>query len=153
MSLKDLFEITKQGAKDFRERNPVGDGKVFWQDLKTYIEKTQIHTPDDVNFIVLESETTQNIMLLVEYVTNSFGIQFMNEYNHFLIQTVRIPNNEEISLKKLLQIAFNIGQFLGISGELEMLPRTQLDEFISEENIEKIDISSFDFEIYKNLFK
>ena len=44
--------------------------------------------------------------------TENGNIEIM-EKNHFLIQTVRIPKNEEPSLKKVCQIALNIGQYQG----------------------------------------
>ena len=50
-------------------------------------------------------------MSIPEFVTNGHGNTEIIEINHFLIQTVRIPKNEEPSLRKVCQIALNIGQY------------------------------------------
>lgn len=52
-------------------------------------------------------------MSMPEFFINGYGNTEIIEKNHFLIQTVRIPENEEPSLKKVCQIALNIGQYQG----------------------------------------
>ena len=52
-------------------------------------------------------------MSIPEFFINGYGNTEIIEENHFLIQTVRIPENEEPSLKKVCQIALNIGQYQG----------------------------------------
>ena len=52
-------------------------------------------------------------MNMPEFFINGYGNTEIIEKNHFLIQTVRIPKNEEPSLKKVCQIALNIGQYEG----------------------------------------
>lgn len=56
-------------------------------------------------------------MSLPEFFINGYGNNITIEKNHFLIQTVRIPRNEEPSLKKIGQIALNIGQYQGYTGK------------------------------------
>ena len=55
-------------------------------------------------------------MKIFEYHINGHGNKEIIETNHFLIQTVRIPKIEEPSLKKIIQIALNIGQYEGDTG-------------------------------------
>jgi hypothetical protein len=52
-------------------------------------------------------------MNIPEFFINGHGNTKIIEKNHFLIQTVRIPKNEEPSLRKVCQIALNIGQYQG----------------------------------------
>ena len=52
-------------------------------------------------------------MSIPEFFINGHGNTEIIEKNHFLIQTVRILKNEEPSLKKVCQIALNIGQYQG----------------------------------------
>ena len=52
-------------------------------------------------------------MSIPEFIINGHGNTEIIEKNHFLIQTVRIPKNEEPSLRKVCQIALNIGQYQG----------------------------------------
>ena len=51
------------------------------------------------------------------YRIDSYGNKYIIEFYHFYIQMVRIPYNDEPTLCKIMQIAFNIGQ---IQGTLEI---------------------------------
>ena len=53
------------------------------------------------------------LMKMSEYIINGHGTTEIIEENHFLIQTIRIPKNEEPTLKKNCQIALNIVHYLG----------------------------------------
>ena len=57
----------------------------------------------------------KNYMILPEYTIDGYGNQNIMKSNHFLIQQVRIPKSEDPSLRKIIQISLNIGQFLGKS--------------------------------------
>jgi hypothetical protein len=48
-------------------------------------------------------------MLLPEYTINGYEEKIIIENNHFIIQQVRIPLNEKPSIRKIIQIALNIG--------------------------------------------
>lgn len=52
-----------------------------------------------------------------EYYIDGYGNKNIIEVNHFLIQTVRIPTTESPSLKKIIQIGLNIGQYEGMTNE------------------------------------
>jgi hypothetical protein len=52
-------------------------------------------------------------MSMPEFFINGNGNTEIIEKNQFLIQTVIIPKNEDQSLKKVCQIALNIGQYQG----------------------------------------
>ena len=54
-------------------------------------------------------------MSLPEFYIDGYGNQNIIEENHFLIQTVRIPQNVKPSLRKICQVALNIGQYQGIT--------------------------------------
>ena len=51
-----------------------------------------------------------------EYYINGYGEKHIIEMNHFLIQTIRIPLTEKPSLRKIIQLALNIGQYTGSGG-------------------------------------
>jgi hypothetical protein len=99
--------------------------------------KVHFELEDDIQFKKLENEQTQEIMSLPEYKLDESGIKTI-EINHFMIQTVRIPNEKQFSIQRLIQIAFNIGQFVGIGGNDTNLPRIKMNKFISDDNIAKI---------------
>lgn len=54
-------------------------------------------------------------MLLPEYTINGYETKQINEINHFMIQQVRIPLQDKPTIKKIIQIALNIGQYKGIN--------------------------------------
>lgn len=116
------------------------DGKKNWDLIKESIQlniacvKQKIEEAEkQVEFIQLENEITREIM---EYEHKDDEGKVINEKNHFMIQTIRIPNEVQFSIVRLIQIAYNIGQYEGIGENIDTLPRKELNEFISDENIE-----------------
>ena len=109
-----LFEQIRKVVKQKREIYDSFDGKKFWQSIKTILAKsswnaTKWKTQSKTNY--------EKIMSMSEYTINGYGNTEIIEKNHFLIQTVRIPENEEPSLRKVCQIALNIGQYQGYTRE------------------------------------
>ena len=48
------------------------------------------------------------------------GLEESNEHNHFLMQLFRIPVNERCTVRKVMQLALNVGQLLGSEGSDEL---------------------------------
>ena len=116
------------------------DGKKNWDLIKESIQlniacvKQKIEEAEkQVEFIQLENEITREIM---EYEHKDGEGKVINEKNHFMIQTIRIPNEVQFSIVRLIQIAYNLGQYEGIGENIDTLPRKKLNEFISDETIE-----------------
>ena len=116
------------------------NGKENWDSLKSSIEhnislvkEKIIEIESRVEFIKLINEQTKQIM---NYEHKNEEGQVINERNHFMIQTIRIPNEVQFSIVRLIQIAYNLGQYEGIGENINTLPRKNLNEFISDENIE-----------------
>jgi hypothetical protein len=57
-------------------------------------------------------------MLLPEYTINGYEEKSIIENNHFIIQQVRIPLTEKPTIRKIIQIALNIGQYRGSVGKM-----------------------------------
>lgn len=57
-------------------------------------------------------------MLLPEYIINGYEEKIIIENNHFIIQQVRIPLSEKPTIRKIIQIALNIGQYRGSGGKM-----------------------------------
>ena len=119
------------------------DGKDIWDSVKESVQfnisfvKEQIEEVEkQVEFIKLNNEITKEIM---EYEHKDDRV--INEKNHFMIQTIRIPNEVKFSIISLIQIAYNIGQYEGIGENIEKLPRTALNDFITDKNIELINLA------------
>jgi len=53
--------------------------------------------------------------------------------HHFLIQTVRIPKTESPSLRKIIQIALNIGQYLAFNNKT-IIKRVNINDYINKKD-------------------
>ena len=109
-TIETLFDHIRNIAKQKRKKNPSFDGKNFWQPIKTILSKS---TWKATKWRKQSKTKYEEIMSMPEFFINGYGNIEIMEKNHFLIQTVRIPKNEEPSLKKVCQIALNIGQYQG----------------------------------------
>lgn len=141
--LQRIWVIVQEYAKINRE-NKKYNGKKYWSEIKEFIEmnihyKNFENEIDSCEFIKLENEKTKQIMELSEYELNENGMTII-EMNHFMIQTVRIPNENPFSIIKLMQISYNIGQYIGMGGNSEHLARTKIEDFISIKDIQKINM-------------
>ena len=129
MSYEKGFSTRKDGGQD---------GKKNWDLIKESIEKKTSSIKEverDITFIKLVNEQTEVIMSS-EHKDEQGNI--INEKNHFMIQTIRIPNQIDFSIIRLIQIAYNLGQYEGIGENINNLPRKELNQFITDENIELI---------------
>ncbi len=93
-------------------------------------------------------------MALQEYENGN-----MIEHNHFLMQIVRIPTNEQPELIKIMQIAYNIGQYYGyhkthkIECDKDINKLDNIYNFITIANVKKMNkmINSFNDNIIEEL--
>ena len=89
---------------------PHGDIFLFWQPIKTILSESSWKA---AKWRKQSKAKYEKIMNMPEFFINGHGNTEIIEKNHFLIQTVRIPKDEDTSLKKVCQIALNIGQYEG----------------------------------------
>ena len=109
-TIETLFERIRIVSKQKRRENPSFDGLKFWQPIKKILSESSWKATKWKK----QSKTKyEKIMSIPEYYIDGHGNTKIIEKNHFLIQTVRIPKNEEPSLRKVCQIALNIGQYQG----------------------------------------
>jgi hypothetical protein len=87
------------------------------------------------NWKTIPEKLRNPIMLLPEYIINGYGEQSLIENNHFIIQQVRIPLKEAPTIRKIVQVALNIGQHRGSGGEIIF---NSIDNFIRKKDIEKL---------------
>jgi hypothetical protein len=123
--------------KRINQSKPKFDGQGFWQPIKAIFAKDKNKASSWVHTLQKEQEAC--VMRLSEHNPNGN----MNEKHHFLIQQVRIPNNEEPVIGKILQIALNMGQYKGIvEGEGANYNPSYLFhsiyDFISHEDVEEL---------------
>ena len=61
----------------------------------------------------INQKFTKKVMARTEYKIDGYGNKKIVESTHFIIQQVRIPLQEEPTIRKIIQIALNIGQYKG----------------------------------------
>lgn len=103
--LEQLFLYVLKTSKKLRKKDPNMDGRAFWQFIKNELNALNI------SFKKWKPLTMEHTSLLsIEELDTSGN---MIETNHFLRQHANIPINDPPTLTKIIQIALNIGQFLG----------------------------------------
>ena len=111
-NLEILFDSVLEKSYQLRKKNPTKfDGQGFWQPIKKMLEPLDEYHAK--KWKKISKNKTRKIMLLPEYTINGYETKIINENNHFIIQQVRIPLNEKPTIKKIIQIALNIGQYRG----------------------------------------
>jgi hypothetical protein len=146
--LEILFDIVLQKSYLLRSKNPYKfDGLAFWQPIKKILEPLDIYQAKKWKSI--SKSITEKIMSLPEYYIDAYENKKLIEQNHFIIQQVRIPNKENPTIKKIIQLALNIGQYKGTpckdlflsKDEYKKFKLNTLDRYISESDI--IELSNY----------
>lgn len=131
-----LFHMIMLSSKQLRVENKKADGLAFWKPIKKILQ--QYDTTTYGSWKKMNQKNYNTIMLLPEKTINGYRKETVNEQNHFLIQTLRLPTeSDEITLRKLLQIALNIGQFIGIRDETYSW--MYLEKYVKTDTIKNID--------------
>jgi len=149
-NLELLFDSVLDKSYKLRKSNPLKfDGQGFWQPIKKMLDPLEYSAK---KWKKISKTKTRKIMLLPEYLINGYETKQINENNHFIIQQVRIPLNEKPTIKKIIQIALNIGQYKGTNNKnfiynikfdniTQFIYKTdiiELSRHISDETVEKI---------------
>ena len=116
-NLEIIFNCVLDKAYKLRKANPTKfDGQGFWQPIKKILEPLDKYSAK--KWKKLSKKLTRSIMLLPEYTINGYEEKIIIENNHFIIQQVRIPLTEKPTIRKIIQIALNIGQYRGSGGKM-----------------------------------
>jgi hypothetical protein len=140
-SLKTLFDLVRSKSKKYNETVKKPDGQAFWQPIKKLLDFA--HPTDGAKWRKPPQAFTKKVMTAIpEFSTTGDGSVKIIELNHFVIQTVRIPTTEKLTIKKIVQIALNIGQFQGRKSPAGlskyMSGRTKLDTYITKTDAAKL---------------
>ena len=140
MTIESLFDAVKLTSYKMNKKNPHFDGLKFWTPIKKLLEH---ETGVASQWIIPNKKLTEHVMNLPEYITTGNGKKTIIEHNHFIIQTVRIPLTEKPSIRKIIQIALNIGQCHGKGSTHDKLlkDRTKLSHYISHQDISSLTIN------------
>jgi hypothetical protein len=130
--MQELFYQLINTIGEKRKKYPSYDGQKYWQAIKVVTRPFDDQLQVKWKSSIVDDDDLKVIMNLVEYTINGNGEKKINESNHFLIQLVRIPQQDAGTLTKVLQVALNIGQLLGVWPPEEVT-------FISDRQLESID--------------
>lgn len=130
-NLEIIFNCVLDKAYKLRKANPTKfDGLGFWQPIKKILEPLDEYSAK--KWKKISKKLAKSIMLLPEYTINGYEEKIIIENNHFIIQQVRIPLNEKPTIRKIIQIALNIGQYRGSGGKMIF---DNINQFISRKDI------------------
>ena len=130
-NLEIIFNCVLEKAYKLRKANPTKfDGQGFWQPIKKMLEPLDEYSAK--KWKKIPKKLTRSIMLLPEYTINGYDQKSIIENNHFIIQQVRIPLIEKPTIRKIIQIALNIGQYRGGGGKIIF---DSIDDFIYRKDI------------------
>ena len=135
--LQVLFNLVRKKAMMLRLANPKADGLGFWKPIKDVLAGYSDIVAS--TFKELDHELTLEIMSMPEKIINGYGVEYMIELNHFMIQTVRIPIKEKPTLQKILQLALNLGQYEGLESKPDRnIVSLDLKDYLEEDDIKEI---------------
>ena len=140
MSLEKIFNNIKKVSKKINENNRKVDGLAYWQPIKKILGDEDIYAS---KWKSQNKSMSNHVMKKIpEFEIYGNEEKKILEHNHFIIQTFRIPLKEKPSLRKIGQIALNIGQCQGKGSKFNkfLKNRTKLSAYISEKDIK--DLSS-----------
>ena len=145
--LEVIFNPVKEAATNRRRRyGDEFDGLLFWKPIKKILKKYDSHTGV---YKKINRTLTERILNIPEYTVNGKGEKTIIESNHFLIQQVRIPIKYKCTIRKLVQLGLNIGQWNGMPNkqlwkDIEYPTKYKLDKlstYITKKEITRL--SSF----------
>ena len=129
--IKKLFEFIIIHATWFNMLDEPLDGLTEWRKIKYLLDhKTTFEW----------SAESQEINLTY-YGDNA-------EITHFCEKITGIPKNEKLTVRKLIQVAFNIGQYSAYMGDLDF---DDIEFFASEEAIDAMDKIITDNKVYESV--
>ena len=104
--IEDLFTFIIQISKEKRKLDEF-DGLRFWQGIKSLLSV--------YDNIIMTWNMNIDMSKLTINEKNEHG--HLIEIYHFMRQQSRIPSEDECTIRKIMQLALNIGQFLGINND------------------------------------
>ena len=102
-NILDLFNLVKKKSIQLHKTGKVG-GKLFWGSIKDTLREYDLQTTNWSNKVLRLKSKEKT------FYNKVWNLDEKIEHNHFLIQHLRIPEENEATPRKILQIALNGGQ-------------------------------------------
>jgi len=107
--LETLYNLIVARCKAERKKDPSFDGLTYWRNIKGVCSDSIQAS----KWKKISQSTITEIMNLPEEIILANGKKELIEVNHFIIQQARIPTTEKPTLRKVLQVGLNVGQWIG----------------------------------------
>jgi hypothetical protein len=135
-----LFDKIIEGSYKLNKTKKNFDGQKFWQPIKKICNKFDEYELKKWKKTTLSKLTIHKIMSLSEYMIDGYGNKNIDLVNHFIIQQIRIPLQEKATIRKIMQIALNIGLYRGkINNKfLYNVKFDNINQFVSKKDIEEL---------------
>ena len=156
MSLTKLFNDVKKTSYLMIKKNKKADWFAYWNPLKNILSDINGNAS---HWIKQDSKITKHVMNEVpEFLVYPNEEKELIEHNHFIIQTIRIPLNDEPNIRRIIQIALNIGQCKAFGNKHNHLlkNRTKITDYISKKDIDKLSLlisKDVNNKVYKHINK
>lgn len=141
--MEKLFALVYEKTKEFKLNEPTGDGLKFWKPIKKILSQYD-NTYGTLEWSFnknLSDKYLETVLNEPEKIINGKNETKIVEHNHYLIQIFRIPLKEKLNLRKLCQIALNLGQlyaFIKTNKEKNILINDKLLDEIKKEDLTNI---------------
>ena len=138
MELTKLFNDVRKTSYYINKKNRNVDGFKFWQPIKKILGRIDGKAS---KWIKQNNKLTRYVMNEIpEFVIFPNKKEQIIEHNHFIIQTIRIPLQEKPTIKKIIQVALNIGQCKGYGTKYNHLlkNRTKITDYVSHKDIVRL---------------
>jgi len=126
------------------------DGRLYWNILKSIFEKIDIsyvETKSDNDEPIIWNASHKQIIKKFNELFSKYNLLEKDingkliEHNHFLLQLINIPTKNNPSFTRLMQIALNIGQLKAFMDRFPFEIKTEIYNFINDENL--LNISTY----------
>lgn len=149
LNLTKLFNKVRLTAKKMRQSANNPPWKNYWHPLKEILDsigkninstnkKASAWIPQNKQITEIVMNEIPEFYILLNGKEQEIEKTIIDE-NHFIIQTVRIPIQDKPTIRKIIQIALNIGQCQALQAHPKFLQgRTRITDYISHSDIEKL---------------
>ena len=147
-NILNLFNLVQKKSIQLHKTGK-GNGLIFWRSIKDILKEYDLQTTNWSNKVLRLKAKEKTFYNKVWKLNETI------EYNHFLIQHLRIPEKDAVTPRKILQIALNSGQlkkYLNTDNfELDLI---QTYKKLKMDKIETyISLSKFKFKFDRSLYQ
>lgn len=132
-TIDDLFELVKNTFRRKKLQYKYFYDERYWHPINEILSKI---TWQAQRWKVIAKEDIKKYMKLPEYYIDGYGNKSTYEFNHVIIESIRIPTSKEPTLGNIMYLGKLIGLFQAISHNSAIYDgRTKLEHFIRKEDI------------------